>query len=451
MRNHHLSRLSIIIGLTLGSQITLASGYHFGTQSVSSQATANSSSAEAADASTLFYNAAGLTKLKGTHISANLNLVMPSIKYSNAQAYYPSGNPQSVSGQTSGKITKDVVAAPHGYISHQMNDKVTLGFGVYVPFGSESGYDDHSVLRYNINQTNLMSVDLNPTIAIQATPKHAFAVGLIAQYTKAELRQYANFGGLLGANGKADGYADFKGHDWGMGYNLAWLWDANDQIRVGANYRSKIKHTLEGSAKWTTPNPLIEKFGYASYEGAKAEIETPESLSIHGMYKATDKWNVFGDVTWTKHSRFNVVNIDYKNKKMVAGGQISDVSTFNPNWKNSFKYSLGASYQVTKPLQLRFGVAYDQTPVRDADTRLSTLPDNDRIWFSLGGKYSLNDHSSINVAYSYIHIKSAHANVNGYCGGGSPGEVACVSSQTQGSADYKNNAQIFGVQYNYNF
>ena len=80
---------TILIGGALMAQAAWASGYHFGTQSVSSQATANSSAAEAADPSTLFYNPAGLTKLEGTQATVNVNLVAPSVKYSGASAEYP--------------------------------------------------------------------------------------------------------------------------------------------------------------------------------------------------------------------------------------------------------------------------------------------------------------------------------------------------------------------------
>nr|MBP6346479.1 outer membrane protein transport protein [Neisseriaceae bacterium] len=80
------------------------------------------------------------------------------------------------------------------------------------------------------------------------------------------------------------------------------------------------------------------------------------------------------------------------------------------------------------------------------------MPDSDRIWFSMGGKYDINKNSSVNVAYSYLKIKDSSANVNGWCGGPATGDTsACVSSRTNGSADYKSYAQIVGVQYNYKF
>ncbi|MBS9777832.1 MAG: transporter [Gammaproteobacteria bacterium] len=436
-----------------------SSGYHFGTQSVSSQSTANASSAEAADASTIFYNAAGLTKLEGTQFSINANVVAPSVKYSNAKGYYaPYTAGSEIAGSTSGKITNDFVAVPHLYASHQLNDSITLGLGVFVPFATESEYQRDSVMRYNVNQMGLKTIAINPNVAFKINDNHSIALGFVGQHSTANLRQYANFGGFAGANGAADGFAKVKGSDWGFGYNLGYLWDINEKARLGISYRSKISHTLKGSAKWDAPAQAAA-IGYVPKEDASVNIVTPESLSVHGMVKFDDKWTGFGDVTWTRHSRFDEVNIKYENNKAVVNPQTggldqSNVTTMRPNWKNTFKIGIGASYQYSDNLQLRFGVAFDKSPATDPTRRLTTLPDNDRIWLSLGAKYDINKNSSLNVAYSYIHIKDSTANVDGFCGSQKAfgqGSKGCVSSRTTASADFKNRAQILGIQYNYRF
>ena len=468
---------TILIGGALMAQAAWASGYHFGTQSVSSQATANASAAEAADPSTLFYNPAGLTKLEGTQATININLVAPKVKYSGASAEYPGGS--SVQGSTSGSIEPNsVLVAPHMYASHQLNDNVALGLGIYVPFGSGTEYQRDSVLRYNLNELGLQSIAIQPTVAYKFNEQHSVALGLIAQNTKAHLRQYANFGATIpaaigGGNGNADGYAKVKGDDWGFGYNLAWMWDINDSARLGVNYRSKISHDLQAEAEWKLEAPIfsngatigniatggVRGAGYPAKEDASVKITTPESLSVHGMYKINPQWNVFGDVTWTRHSRFNKAEVLWGNggrtvADPVNGGTTkSDRTILNPNWRNTYKVALGASYQVSEPLQLRFGWAYDQSPVKNSDLRMSTLPDANRMWFSVGGKYDINKNNSINVAYSYLNIQDSKANVNGFCGGNEAGagSQACVSSRTKGTANFKSHAHILGMQYTYKF
>ena len=480
---------TILIGGALMAQAAWASGYHFGTQSVSSQATANASAAEAADPSTLFYNPAGLTKLEGTQATININLVAPKVKYSGASAEYPGGS--SVQGSTSGSIEPNsVLVAPHMYASHQLNDNVALGLGIYVPFGSGTEYQRDSVLRYNLNELGLQSIAIQPTVAYKFNEQHSVALGLIAQNTKAHLRQYANFGATIpaaigGGNGNADGYAKVKGDDWGFGYNLAWMWDINDSARFGVNYRSKISHDLQGEAEWKLEAPIfsstsalppamggsvgnaatggVRGAGYVAKENASVKITTPESLSVHGMYKINPQWNVFGDVTWTRHSRFNQANLIFENQKTVSPAQLpgdmdpakpgtqSDKTILTPQWRNTYKVALGASYQLSEPLQLRFGWAYDQSPVKNSDLRMSTLPDANRMWFSVGGKYDINKNNSINVAYSYLNIQDSKANVDGYCGGANAAAVGCVSSKTNGTTSFKSHAHILGMQYTYKF
>lgn len=123
-----------------------------------------------------------------------------------------------------------------------------------------------------------------------------------------------------------DGHADVKGSDWGVGYQLAWMWDINDRARVGVNYRSKVSHTLKGDAEWAADGAaakqqwndnMLTPLGYTANEKARVKIVTPESLSVHGMYKVSDKADLFGDVTWTRHSRFNKAELFFEKEKIL--------------------------------------------------------------------------------------------------------------------------------------
>ena len=96
MKTHNKIKITTAFISLAIAQHAAASGYHFGTQSVGAQSTANAAAAEAADASTLFYNPAGLTHLDGkAEITGAINIVAPALKYHDAQAsYYQGGNVQ---------------------------------------------------------------------------------------------------------------------------------------------------------------------------------------------------------------------------------------------------------------------------------------------------------------------------------------------------------------------
>lgn len=464
MIHFNLKKTAFILSTALLSTAVQASGYHFGTQSVNAQGTANAAAAEAADASTIFYNPAGLSKLDSSQISVNANIVFPSIRYEADSATDFTGLP--VQGSKSGKITKTTVA-PHIYGAYKVNDNLTVGLGVYVPFGSATEYEKDSVLRHNINKLGLTSIAVEPVAAWKLNERHSFGAGIIAQHTSAELRKYADWGiqqkakaltatpsnPTAAAQIKADGHADVKGSDWGFGYQLAWMWDINDRARVGVNYRSKVSHTLKGDAEWAADDTAAKQLwdanklaplGYTANEKAGVKIVTPESLSVHGMYKVSDKTDLFGDVTWTRHSRFNKAELVFEKEKSIANGKKSDRTTITPNWRNTYKVAFGGSYQVTEPLQLRAGIAFDKSPVRNADYRMNSLPDGNRIWFSVGAKYQLGKNHVIDAAYSHIHI-----NDTVYRAGKASGND--VDSRGASSARFKNKADILGLQYTYKF
>ena len=161
------------------------------------------------------------------------------------------------------------------------------------------------------------------------------------------------------------------------------------------------------------------------------------------MYRATDKTNLFADLTWTRHSRFNRAELVFENTKSVVNGR-SDRTIITPNWRNTYKTALGASYQYSEPLQLRAGMAFAQSPVRGADSRLNTLPDGNRIWYSFGVKYAYKKRHVFDAAYSHIHI-----NDTVYRAAASTGND--VDSKGASSASFKNYANILGVQYTYKF
>lgn len=461
MNSFHKSLLSTMIA-TLSSA-ALASGYNVGGQSVSGMSTADASAAEAADAGTIFYNPAGLAHLDRMQVSANVLLARPNVKYYDAQATYPSyaaAGGSAVPGNSSGTLADQWKMIPHAYFAYPINENITAGIGVYVPFGSSAEYDHGSINRYAINQTELQTMAFNPSIAFKVHPQHSIGVGLIAQHADASLRKYANFSpalsratGTVVPNGIADGYAKIDADDWGFGFNVGWMWDVNEQTRLGLSYRSPIKHDLKGTANWELTgaafaNPMavagVRRNGYAAEEGVSGKITTPESVSLHGMYQASPELDLFANLTWTRHSRFNELDIKFENKKAVVGGE-TEISRISPHWKDTWRIGLGGSYQVSEPLQLRAGIAWDQAPIRDSEHRLVTMPDNDRFWLSLGAKYDFNPNSTLNVGYSYVTVKDSEAKFNG-CS-----ISPCVDSGVKGSSKFKADSHFIGLQYTHRF
>ena len=114
-------------------------------------------------------------------------------------------------------------------------------------------------------------------------------------------------------------------------------------------------------------------------------------MSIY--YELTPELALLGDVTWTAWSRFDELRIDFDNPAQPS-------FTETQEWDDSFRYSIGARYQVTDKWVARIGFAYDETPV-DSDLRNPGIPGSDRLVFALGAGYRLSDAMTFDAAYTY--------------------------------------------------
>lgn len=87
-------RLTVMtISVTAVSGGANASGYQFGSQSISAQGSAFANGAEANDATVLFTNPAGMSRLKGTNFSGGLTLVIPRSDYTDQGSTNVFGKP----------------------------------------------------------------------------------------------------------------------------------------------------------------------------------------------------------------------------------------------------------------------------------------------------------------------------------------------------------------------
>lgn len=380
-----------------------ASGFALFEQSVQALGTAYAGGAAAGDdASTIFYNPAGLVLVPGSDLSVGIHLASPSIRFRNTNSTHLTGQP--LTGGEGGQAG-DALPIPNLYLSRQFTDRLWGGIGLFAPFGLSVSYDPTWVGRYHAVKSELLSLDINPTLAYQVTDKLSIGAGVNAQYVKAELSNAIDFGTIfasLGAPGAVpqqnDGYVTFKGDSWSWGYNLGVLYRFTYQTRVGIAYRSAVEHTLHGNADFSgvpSPNPT----GRFLDSGVRSKVTLPDSLSVSLWHDVNDRFAVMGDITWTNWSRFQELRIRFDNPS-----EADAVTT--QQWEDTLRYSLGARYR-TGAWQLRAGVAYDETPVPDPALRNPRIPDNDRTWLSGGVGYKISEALSLDLGYAHLFVKDA--------------------------------------------
>ncbi|BEV71257.1 OmpP1/FadL family transporter [Paludibacterium sp. THUN1379] len=460
MRLKLLSLSVMTIGAAALSGQALASGYNFGSQSVSAQGTAHANGAEAADPSTIYYNPAGLSNLDGTQIQIGLTSVMPSSSYTDGGSTRAAASIPISGSKTANNYVPSHVEAPTLYLSSKLNDKWTVGLGIFVPYGAQLNYGSNWIGRYSVENIKLETLNFNPSIAFKLDEQNSFGFGVSAQYMKAHLTKAVDSQSLAAAlNGGpwtltlpqilalGDGQADMTADGWGYGFNLGYMFKLDDHTRFGLAYRSQIKHTLDGNVKWT-----YDQVGNAavagvmnnlhSSSGASTDVTTPASASANFYHDINDKLAVMGNVTWTEHSDMDKIAIQFP-------GTGKGNMVINQNWKDSWLYALGLNYKYNDALTLRTGVALDKSPA-NSQYISAALPDGDRTWLSLGANYKFDKNQSIDFSYSYVWVKDVDMNYYDVCYGKGTGCTLTGNGENT-VGKYKTTFQMIGLAYNYRF
>jgi long-chain fatty acid transport protein len=328
------------------------------------------------------------------------------------------------------------------YFVDSLTNDFKYGLSITAPAGVQVDHGQTWVGRYYSTKSSLEVLNISPAVAARIGAKTTIGAALDIQYSRAELSKAIDFGSLCygGAPAafcasqgmfpqSADGMADVKGHDWAVGYHIGVQHDITADTRVGAQYRSKVSHKIDGRATFANvPGFLAAGF---STTGVQADITLPEVVSVSGMHKLTPALTFLGDVSWTRWSRFKELRIRFDSPPPTG----DDVTV--ENWKNTWRFALGVNYQYSSNLGLRAGVAHDQGPVQGSQ-RTPAIPDGTRNTLALGVNYKLTNSSSVDVGYTHLFIPK--------------GGVA-LSTPLQGTlnGNYNSRADIVGLQYNHSF
>lgn len=368
-------------------------------------------SASAEDASTVFFNPAGMTNIKGSQVVVAVHAIQPSAKFSN------NGSTGALGTDTGGDAGS-LAVVPSLYFVGDINEQWKYGLGVSSPFGLKTEYASTWIGKNLAIKSDLKTLNINPSVSYKMNEMVSLGFGLDAQYAQAEL---SKAGGALGV-------VNVTGNDWAYGWNMGALMQVNKELRIGAAYRSSIKHTLKGDATFASA---------AVYNGsATADMEVPDSLSLSFVNAINPQWELMGDITLTKWSTFKNLDI-IRTSGTSYPGEAIPLSHTGENWSDTYRYSLGATHRYNDVWKVRVGVAYDKTPMTDQD-RTARIPDNDRTWLALGGQYKISAQSVIDFGYAHLYVKDAALDQT-------------VQTGVKVVGNYQNAVDILSVQYAYSF
>lgn len=385
MHHRMIPRLIPALLATAFSGAALASGFQLSEQSASGIGAANAGAAAAAeDASTIFFNPAGMTYLREGHNVSVATTVLDRRTHfkDEGTSQYLNAFPVGGDGGNGGGAH----AIPALYYAYALNADWRLGFAINPTFADETEYNKTFAGRYSGLKTSIEVVNFNPSVAYRVNDRLSLGLGIDFAKANVEFKQAIpnqTLGDIAGT---------LKGDATGWGYNLGLMYQLTPETRLGLSYRSKIKFDLEGSQK-------VQALGVD--RPIKADLETPDTASLAIHHKLNDKWSILGDFTWTGWSSLQALSPVY-----ASGARA--VAPLRYNFDDTYRIGLGTTYKLNDQWLLRAGTAYDKNPIPNDASRTMTVPDADRIWLALGARWTISPKTTVDIGYAHVFVEDSH-------------------------------------------
>ena len=420
-------KTSLGVVVALASSQLFAAGFALNEQSVSGMGTGFAGRSSAADdASTVYGNPAGMSRLKREQVTVGGAAVIAKTDIS--------GRGSNFGGETDGDMVP-TVGVPMGFYVKPIDDHWSVGFGVYVPYGLITDYGSDDAARYWGKKSKVEVITFQPTVSYAFNDKVSIGFGPTINHIKGELGSNLASKAFLGPNGP-DGEVKIKGDDTAVGYNIGVLVQATDRTRLGLTYHSMVDYELEGDTRVSYPIPRL---GLSGKFDASLKIKTPESVDFSVTHELDDNWTLYAGSTWTRWSRLENITVE---NDAPANYPLRTI-TEEQNWHDTWAHAIGAAYKVNKEWTLRAGFSVDQSPTNNHD-RSPRIPTGDRKAVSFGAGWSPNDDMTIDVAYSYLWEEDTKVN-------NLPDSATEAALKGSYQAKYENSAHGIGASLTYRF
>ncbi|QXH74820.1 outer membrane protein transport protein [Pseudomonas atacamensis] len=337
--------------------------------------------ARAQGPSTIASNPAGMSYLPGTQITGGLQVLYGNLTFDrDAETKVP--------GSGSGNALDPMPGASF-FISHELDEHWSVGFGQYGDFGLAVNYDNDWSGRYFAQNSSLLGLSLVPSVAYRFNEQWSVGVGIKVMYGMLQA-QTAIDRSPFGFTDRSDGQFKYKDGTWGYGANVGVIYAPQPGTRIGLTYTSQVDLDFEDRLDVKGDGRLLERVNNTQTE---LDMKVPQTLTLSVFQQLDPRWALLASVNWQDWSEFGDIAVQVDTTAFGAQSR-----TVDAGFKDTWHLSLGAQFQATKQLLWNFGVAYDSSAVSDHN-RTVTVPMGESWRFATGATYALNKDTDVNVSW----------------------------------------------------
>jgi len=341
--------------------------------------------ARAEDASTLYANPAGMTRLSGNRLSVAGQLLYGDAEFKqDGTGLLKGSNPGNSLGWMPGGSA---------FYSHSISDRLKLGIGFYGNYGLVEKFGSQWAGRNLIDQTTLMAATLQPTLAYRINDQWSLGAGLTANYGLFKLQRVE----IAGTGRKFDA----QDHDWQYGARLGVMFEPSKATRFGVVWTSEIEYDfgVDLTIRGILP-------GVTHTFPTKIKTYAPQQLMASAYHQLNERWALTGNLGWQDWSKFS----------QSSAEAFGNTATSTLKVRDTWHVALGAQYQYNAKTRVSAGVAYDNSMYEHQNQASFALPVGATWRLGTGVQYVLSPQSDLGLALEYARSDSSSSSSNALSG-----------------------------------
>jgi len=361
--------------------------YQFGSPDVGYAAAGYA--ARAQDASTVFTNPAGMSRLESSQFLGGMQALYGDMKFS------PNSDTKVPGGGNDGGVA--IGWSPGGslFVVQKLNQDWSIGFGTLSYFGLSQSFDDNWVGRYYVQKSTLVGMTLTPALSYKVNDCLYLGAGLNIMY--GYLSDQAAINNMI--NTLPDGQLKYKDDTWGYGANLGILLEPQKGTRFGLTYLSEVKLEFSDVPEYSGLGPGLRAALAANgilSSSLDLKLTVPQMLMFSAYHELNSKWAVMGNFGWQDWSRFGRAEVGINTDNPTT-------LTVDSHYKDTWHFALATQYTYSPAWKFSFGIAYDSSAVSD-ENRTVTVPMGEIKSFAFGAQYALSPSLTLGAAYQFAWL-----------------------------------------------
>jgi long-chain fatty acid transport protein len=364
--------LSLSVFVLAGS--AQAGGLYVSTFGTSSMGAASAgANAVAEDASTVFHNPAGMTRLDDHQVSVGLAPGFSMVEF-DADAQTEGGD----GGDQGGFLP----VTSSQYV-HKLSERWRLGLSLFSISGASLDPNNGWAGRFEMTKVSLLTLTLQPTVAVRLTDWLSVGGGVAITYGRMDMKVRADRDPL-------EPTIELKNlEDWQVAPAVGVLLEPTDDLRLGVLYQGETDFNFKGRIDIPIGVEPALDLGFPLAQAVRTSL----------FWEASDRFDLLASGGWEDWS--SAKNLPVSVKRGSASVPL--------NFRDTWYVAAGVHYHLNDAWTLQSGLRYDKSALKDRD-RTAVLP-VDRVWtFGVGGLYDWSESLRIGLNFVWADLGTAPLN-----------------------------------------